>query len=481
MLFIRKINMVYIYILFLIHTTITANTLHVGLGQKYANPRLACLEAKPGDTILIHNGVYQGAFFIENIQGTPNAPIVIRGMDRDSVIFQGGSESMHFSECSHMIIENFTVNGQTSNGMNCDDGGTIDTPTHHMTFSNLTFSGMGANGNNDQLKLSGLDDFVIENCIFENGSPGGSGADMVGCHKGIFRNNIFRKSGSNCIQAKGGTRYIRIEQNSFIDGGQRALNLGGSTGLEFFRPLDATHEAADIMVTGNVFVGSVTPMAYVGSVRVSVTNNTIINPERWVFRILQETVDPNRFEPCGNNIFQNNLVVFRSTISRHVNIGGNTAPQTFLLRNNLWYNADNPSASKPQEAQLTESNALYGIDPELESYQNGDYRLKSTSPAIGKGYSTGEGIKDHEGKPFTNPPSIGAFEAQSISRIDDMLKEKGIGITRTPEGIWLSIPEQQIPIQFDVFDIRGAYVKTISATEVRTFIPLGRYEFLMVR
>lgn len=461
--------------------SIHAKTLDVGEGKEFSNPRVACLAAKPGDTVLIHNGIYQGAFFIENIQGTPNAPIVIRGMDRDSVIFQGGSESMHFSECSHMIIENFTVNGQTSNGMNCDDGGTFDTPTHHMTFRNLTFSGMGASGNNDQLKLSGLDDFVIENCIFENGSPGGSGADMVGCHKGIFRNNIFRKSGSNCIQAKGGTRFIRIEQNSFIDGGQRALNLGGSTGLEFFRPLDATHEAADLMVTGNVFVGSVTPMAYVGSVRVSVTNNTIINPERWVFRILQETVDPNRFEPCGNNIFQNNLVVFRSTISRHVNIGGNTAPQTFLLRNNLWYNVDNPSASKPQEAQLMESNALYGIDPELESYQNGDYRLKSSSPAIGKGFSTGESMKDHDGKPFVNPPSIGAFEAQSISRIDDMLKEKGIGITRTPEGIWLSIPEQQIPIQFDVFDIRGAYVKTISATEVRTFIPLGRYEFLMVR
>jgi hypothetical protein len=461
--------------------SIHAKTLDVGEGKEFSNPRMACLAAKPGDTVLIHNGIYQGAFFIENIQGTPNAPIVIRGIDRDSVIFLGGSESMHFSECSHMIIENFTVNGQTSNGMNCDDGGTFDTPTHHMTFRNLTFSGMGASGNNDQLKLSGLDDFVIENCIFENGSPGGSGADMVGCHKGIFRNNIFRKSGSNCIQAKGGTSLIRIERNSFIDGGQRALNLGGSTGLEFFRPLDAKYEAADLMVTGNVFVGSVTPMAYVGSVRVSVTNNTIINPERWVFRILQETVDPNRFEPCGYNIFQNNLVVFRSTISRHVNIGGNTAPQTFLLRNNLWYNVDNPSASKPQEAQLMESNALYGIDPELESYQNGDYRLKSSSPAIGKGFSTGESMKDHDGKPFVNPPSIGAFEAQSISRIDDMLKEKGIGITRTPEGIWLSIPEQQIPIQFDVIDIRGAYVKTISATEVRTFIPLGRYEFLMVR
>ena len=215
--------------------------------------------------------------------------------------------------------------------------------------------------------------------------------------------------------------------------------------------------------------------------RVSVTNNTIINPERWVFRILQETVDPTRFEPCGNNIFQNNLVVFKSTISRHVNIGGNTAPQTFLLRNNLWYNVDNPSASKMQEAQLMESNSLYGIDPELESYQNGEYRLKATSPAIGKGFSTGEILKDHEGKPFANPPSIGAFEAQSISGIHEILKRKGIEITRTPEGIWLSIPEDQLPMQCDVFDIRGAFVKTISVTEVRMFIPLGRYEFVMGR
>jgi len=172
-------------------------------------------------------------------------------------------------------------------------------------------------------------------------------------------------------------------------------------------------------------------------------------------------------------------VVFRSTISRHVNIGGNTAPQTFLLRNNLWYNVDNPSASKMQEPQLMESNALYGIDPELESYQNGDCRLKSTSPAIGKGYSTGEGIKDHEGKSFANPPSIGAFEAQSISGIDDLLTQKNIEYTRTTDGIWLTIPHKQLPMQFDVFDMRGAYVKMISATEARTFIPLGRYEFVM--
>ena len=62
-----------------------------------------------------------------------------------------------------------------------------------------------------------------------------------------------------------------------------------------------------------------------------------------------------------------------------------------------------------------------------------------------------------------------------------MLKQKGIEIARTPEGIWFSIPEEQLPMQFDVFDIRGAFVKLISITEVYTFIPLGRYEFVMGR
>jgi len=93
----------------------------------------------------------------------------------------------------------------------------------------------------------------------------------------------------------------------------------------------------------------------------------------------------------------------------------------------------------------------------------------------------GEGIKDHEGKPFANPPSIGAYQAQSISGIDELLIQKNIEYTRTIDGIWLTIPQEQLPMQFDVFDIRGAYISSISTTEARTFIPLGRYEFVMGR
>jgi hypothetical protein len=338
---------------------------------------------------------------------------------------------------------------------------------------------MNASGNNDQLKLSGLDDFIIEDCIFQDGAAGGSGVDMVGCHNGVFRKNTFSRQGSNCIQAKGGTRFIRIEHNSFIDGGQRALNLGGSTGLQFFRPLDAPFEAADMLVHANIFIRSTTPIAYVGSVRIKVQHNTIIFPERWIFRILQETVDPNRFLACGDNVFQNNLIVFKSSISRQVNIGGNTDPASFLLRNNLWYNIDIPISSTFQEPQLKESGGIYGKDPLLKNIELGDYHLLNSSPAISAGFPLSDNGVDFEDKPFKNPPSIGAFESEDISAIINESLSKGICTIRTLEGIWLTMSNDILPKKVSIIDLNGAISKTLLIESETIFIPLEYHQFLM--
>src|SRR5688500_6009047 len=204
---------------------------------------------------------------------------------------------------------------------------------------------------------------------------------MVGCHFGTFMNNHFRNMGSNAIQAKGGTQYIGIERNRFIDCGQRAVNLGGSTGLEFFRPIDAPFEAADMYVSANYFSGTLAPIAYVGSVRVAVFNNTIYRPDRWVIRILQETVDESRFLPSGQNSFFNNIVIVDGELSTAVNIGPNTAPETFYFGHNIWYNLDDPSWAGPT-LPTAEVNGLLNVDPMLVDPENGDVHLRAGSPAI---------------------------------------------------------------------------------------------------
>ena len=76
----------------LMSRSLEATTLTVGPQQQYADPRLACIQAKPGDTVLIYPAIYRGTFWIENLAGTAVAPIVIRGTDRAAVVFDGGSE-----------------------------------------------------------------------------------------------------------------------------------------------------------------------------------------------------------------------------------------------------------------------------------------------------------------------------------------------------------------------------------------------------
>jgi len=472
----RSLLIVTVFISCLIVETV-ATTLHVGIGQTYPDVSIASRSAMPGDTLLIHEGAYRGTFWIENLNGTDSAWIVIRGVNREAVRFEGGAESLHLSDCSFIRIENFTVTLQTGNGMNIDDAGTIETPTHHISLREISFLSMNATDNNDMLKLSGLDNFSIESCAFYEGSTGGSGIDMVGCHQGRIVQCQFQRMGSNAIQAKGGTQFLQILQNRFIDAGQRAINLGGSTGLQFFRPIDATFEAADIRVYANVFIRSVTPIAYVGSVRIDVANNTIIDPERWVFRILQETVDVSRFELCGNNIFRNNLIVMKSTLSTHVNIGANTAPETFLMTSNLWYMTDNIGRSRPTVPALTESRGIYGLPPLLVSAS--DFHLSSGSPAIGAGIFVDSLTSDYDGIAYTNPPSIGAFEWQNTSAVWDHSAPAQIALQRIADGWIVTVPPTRQSANISVYDLRGSLVRTLDLPPGTHDVKTSPYHFVI--
>jgi hypothetical protein len=82
-----------------------------------------------------------------------------------------------------------------------------------------------------------------------------------------------------------------VRNCTFINAGQRGVNLGGSTAMKVFRPLGAKYEAKDITVEGCRFVGSLSPVAFVGVDGAVVRYNTIYQPERWVVRILQETTE----------------------------------------------------------------------------------------------------------------------------------------------------------------------------------------------
>lgn len=350
-----------------------------------AGLRRAIASAKPGNRILIEPGEYRGGVAFENLHGKPGSPIVIAGRDpKKPPRFTGGGSAIQFSDISHVELRNIEISSPRHNGLNIDDGGTMDTPTHHVTLANIRVSDTPA-GNNDGIKLSGVDDFTVRDCTVERW--GGSGIDMVGCHRGRIEGCAFRQGGSSGIQAKGGTSEIEIRKSVFENYGERGVNLGGSTGEAFFRPpissmpSNGRYEARDLRVTGCTFVGGTAPIAFVGVAGATVEFNTIYLPKRWAIRILQETSAAG-FLPSQRGRFTDNLVVFRSDqwFAGGVNIGSGTSPESFIFERNFWFCQDQASQSRPK-LPTPEKSGTYGQDPQFVNPTELDFSVRPSSPA----------------------------------------------------------------------------------------------------
>lgn len=448
-----------------------AATLHVGAGQTYPNLAAAVAVVQSGDTIEIHAGTYAGGLYFGNLKGSASQWITIRAAAGETVIFEGGGNAIQLADPAYLRLQGLIFQHQTGNGVNTDDGGSYNTPAQHIIFETCTFRDMSATGNNDLLKLSGLDSFEIRNCTFQNGAAGGSGIDMVGCHWGLIRGNYFENMGSNAIQCKGGTEHIRIEGNFFKNGGLRALNLGGSTGLAFFRPDTAHFEAANLQVYSNIFIGAQAAVAFVGAVNVEVSNNTIYQPEKWVLRILQETVDPTRFLECGDNIFRNNIIVRNAGLSTETNIGPNTRPQTFTFSNNLWYYPGNTNWAGPG-IPVSDVNGIINQNPLLADPGNADFHIPPGSPAAGKGFAIAEPVLDYYGLGFAQPRSIGAAEANPVSGTTAPVNGISLRVFPNParDWFWLELDlNAGATVQVELVEITGRWKRLLFSG----FLPAG--------
>lgn len=335
-----------------------------------AELRSAVAGAKPGTRILLTGGSYGAGFYFSNVRGEEKQPIVIAAADaQQPPVFRDGNVAMHFSNPAYVELHNLVFTKLAQNGINIDDvGGNTNASARGVVLRGLRISDVGGEGNHDGIKLSGIWEFRVTGCTIERwGTRGGSAIDMVGCHRGVIEGNTIRHNpeSQNCsgVQGKGGTSDIVIRRNRFEYAGGRAVNIGGSTGLQFFRPPlieGGEHaEARNLRVEGNTFIGS-TPVAFVGVDGAVVRFNTIERPNRWALRILQETKAPG-FVACRNGEFTDNTIVFDSTrwSEGGVNIGSGTAPATFKFARNWWYCADSPERSRPR-LPTTEVDGQYG-------------------------------------------------------------------------------------------------------------------------
>jgi hypothetical protein len=373
----------------------------------------ALAAATPGTRILVAAGRY-GRLDVGSRSGAPGRPIAIVA-DGEVTIDGSGGTGISVSDASWLVLEGLTIAGSSVHGMNIDDGGSFDTPAHHIVLRNLRIPSAGSGGNNDCIKMSGVDDFWVLGSDVAR-CDRGEAIDMVGCHRGVIHGNVFHDVVGSGVQAKGGSADVLIHGNVFADIPSRAVNAGGSTGLEFFRPVDAPYEAARIRVLSNVFARtgamSGAAIAYVGCDGCVAAHNTIVAPRTWVARILQESTQP-RFVPCRDGVFANNVVVLDAAdIRTVVNVGAGTAPETFTFRNNLFFAVDQGAGWRPPYAGVpAETGGIYQRDPLMVDRAGGDYRLRAGSPAQGAAAALGMPLPpDLDGRCYADAATLGAFE-----------------------------------------------------------------------
>jgi hypothetical protein len=344
--------------------------LRVGPGEPFATIEAAAAMATPGTAIRLAAGTHAGDQFIDLLRGAADAPIWIGG--EPGAVIQGGAEALHLARPHYVVVHDLEVRGQTANGINIDDGGEYanDTAAHHVVLSRLYVHDVGSGGNQDCIKLSGVNDLAVYDSRIEicGGAGSGSGIDHVGCHRSVIARNRFDAISGNSVQAKGGSTDIDIRQNRVRAGGERVFNLGGSTGFEFFRPPLSTSvpnaEARRIRAFDNFIFGTTdAPFAFVGCVDCLVAHNTVVSGARWMLRILQETTTQNgfTFEPARRGRVINNSFVFdAATLSIAVNVGTGTEPSTFTFANNVWHARDDAARSTPV-LPVAETNGVIGM------------------------------------------------------------------------------------------------------------------------
>lgn len=351
-----------------ISTMVSAQTVSV---SDNASLSRALGSARAGAVIQLEPGRYRGGISAA-IRGEKDRRVVIESADAGKpALIEGGTSAIQLSGCAYVTIRNLRIRGASGNGLNIDDAGKMDFSSVGIVVENIDVQDIGPVGNCDGIKLSGLRDFVVRGCTVAGW--GGNAIDLVGCVDGVIEHCVVRgKKGfepSTGPQIKGGSSKIIVRDCLFDHAAARAINVGGSTGLPYFRPRDAAYEASDITIENNVFIGGETPVAFVGVDGAVFRRNTIVDPGKWVLRILQETRG-ERFARCRDVVFERNIISYkRSRVRTAVNIGPDTLPGTFAFRENWWWCSDSPD-DRPQ-LPTAEKSGVFGKDPQFKSDETG--------------------------------------------------------------------------------------------------------------
>ncbi|WP_156946829.1 chondroitinase-B domain-containing protein [Ectothiorhodospira haloalkaliphila] len=163
---------------------------------------------QPGDHLQLSSGTYPRNLRLQNIKGTPEAPIVISGPESgEPAIFEArdGENTISLSRSAHVTVRHLTLDGRGRNaaGVVLERNGRY---AHHITLEHLTIRNYDASQGHTGIttRASAWDWTIRNNHIHDIGTglylgrPDGS-APFIG---GLIENNAIRRTLGYNMQIK---------------------------------------------------------------------------------------------------------------------------------------------------------------------------------------------------------------------------------------------------------------------------------------
>ena len=369
--------------------------------------RFACLNALPGDTIVLDPGTYTIRGYSSILIRKRRGPITVKGATGNpaDVTIEGGgiddtsvSHVFNLDDSPRWTFQDFTTRNTYYFGFKFDHGST-DCVIRNVVMRD--HGSAGIKGTSDPESGTYPDRLLVESCAIGFSKSSGSsreaveGIDGVGVNDWVIRKNRFlniQKHGREAyaLFTKGNSSNTIVEANYF-ENCFIAISLGGGgTGERFFRDFGDTYEHSNGMIRNNVMIRTNDAAIYINKgIDTKIYNNTLFECELNIQLRYPETTAWVR----------NNLVK-RSPSN----------PKEPLVR-----------ARDGAEVLADEHNLVAHSSDFIQPFQSlnaFDLHLTPTSSAIAKGLDLGPDVPDDfDGVPRLRGGSydVGAFRFRGIS------------------------------------------------------------------
>ncbi|MCA9228948.1 MAG: right-handed parallel beta-helix repeat-containing protein, partial [Planctomycetales bacterium] len=389
------------------------------LDQPFATIRRALDAAKPGDTISLRNGVYEGGINIDidnlTIRSLPGEWAVIQSPltqwgdgHSDSVIRYG-------FDVEGGRLENLEITGGYWYGVMFWDWWDSDFSegSTHVGASGITLDGVKVHDTGvDAIKITpGANDITIINSeVFNAGRRSTTSADGIDNNNGdrmVVRNTYVHDVPGIGILTSGGTEDSIIERNLVRDTGGAGIVAGFYSELEWLEPNNPDYYAAiNPIVRNNIVVDAGhAGIGIYGADNAQIYNNTLVNAaddaqapiqfggyEMWISNTAPSYAHVASHDP----VVVNNLIVTNpENDTRMVDIREASITGQLTLDYNLYFGTStrgtlfidrNLTGEGTPEQTFAQWQTNYGYDlhslvadPQLGD----DFHLSADSPAIG--------------------------------------------------------------------------------------------------